>query len=269
MDPDRSPDSTTHLRVYDAMDAQHAGGMRANRAFPTPEQDHLDPFVLFERFYIAPDQGFGTHPHRGFEIVSYMLDGGMAHADSMGHESVAREGDAMYIRTGSGMRHSELPAENKACSGLQLWVNLPREQKDRDPVFDEADAGALPTEEQGGATVTNVVGEGSPLDPVTDMTYRDVALQPDTGVDADPAPEATWTWTVPDGWTGYCYVVSGDGALSPDGSDDEPESVESGSVAIVEAGGTVDVTTTDGLRFVAVSGDPHGDPIRQRGPFVD
>jgi len=260
MDSDSSPDDSTSLRVYDAMDAQHAGGMRANRAFPTPEQDHLDPFVLFERFSIAPDQGFGTHPHRGFEIVSYMLEGGMAHADSMGHETVAREGDAMYIRTGSGMQHSELPAENEACSGLQLWVNLPRQQKDLDPAYDEADSVDLPTEVQDDATVTTVVGEGSPLDPVTDMTYRDVDLDADAG----------WTWTVPDGWTAYCYVVSGNGALSADGGgDDTAESLEPGSVAIVEDGGTVDVATTDGLRFVAVSGDPHGDPIRQRGPFVE
>lgn len=260
MDSDSSPNDSPRLHVYDAMDATHPGGMRANRAFPTPQQDHLDPFVLFERFHIAPDQGFGTHPHRGFEIVSYMLDGGMAHEDSMGHEHVAREGDAMHIRTGSGMQHSELPAENEACSGLQLWVNLPRKQKDLDPLYVDASADELPHEQVDGASITTVVGEGSPFDLVTDMTYLDVELD----------AECEWTWSVPDGWTGYLYVVSGDGVLSNDEPNEEPatHALDARSVAVVEGGGELGISTTDGIRFVAVSGEPHDEPIRQRGPFV-
>lgn len=240
------------------MDATHPGGMRANRVFPTPQQDHLDPFVLFERFSIAPDQGFGTHPHRGFEIVSYMLEGGMAHEDSMGHESVAREGDAMHVRTGSGMSHSELPAENEHCSGLQLWVNLPRKQKKLDPLYADADADELPQDRVDGATVTTVVGDGSPLDVVTDIEYLDAEIDAGSG----------WTWSVPDGWTGYLYVVSGNGALTSHEIEGE-RALERGSVAVTQDGGDFEVETTDGIRFVAVSGAPHGEPIRQRGPFVD
>nr|WP_242493345.1 pirin family protein [Haloarcula hispanica] len=87
---------------------RHGTGVNSNRAFPTDSYPYnLDPFVLFEQFYIDPDTGFPMHPHRGFEIVSYMIEGGMEHEDSLGVANTAYENDAMRITTGSGIRHSE------------------------------------------------------------------------------------------------------------------------------------------------------------------
>ncbi|MBO4249611.1 pirin family protein, partial [Halomicrobium sp. IBSBa] len=126
-----------------------------------------------EQFYIDPDTGFPMHPHRGFEIVSYMIEGGMEHEDSLGVANTAYENDAMRITTGSGIRHSEFPADGQACTGLQLWVNLPQAVKDADPDYVDATADMLPTEEQDGATVTTVVGEGSPISLYTPMEYLD------------------------------------------------------------------------------------------------
>jgi len=94
-------DSTGADPPRPAADVTHPGGMRAERVFPTDGQSHLDPFVVFERLYIEPSQGFETHPHRGFEIVSYVLDGEMEHEDSMGHASTAAAGDAMRSRPGA------------------------------------------------------------------------------------------------------------------------------------------------------------------------
>ena len=229
---------------------QHGTGVNSNRAFPTNNYPHnLDPFVLFERFYIEPDTGFPTHPHRGFEIVSYMLDGGMDHEDSLGVANTAREGEAMRITTGSGIEHAELPADGAACNGLQLWVNLPREEKDADPDYDDAEAEELPTEERDGATVTTVVGDGSPLDLRTPTEYLDVSV-------AD-----AWTWRMPDDWSGFLYGVAGEGTV--DGN-----AFAEGDVLPVTDGRDVDLRSEDGFRVVAVSGRPHGEPIRQRGPFV-
>ncbi len=232
-----------------AADVTHPGGMDADRVFPTGDRDHLDPFVLFERFHIGPNQGFPTHPHRGFEIVSYVLAGGMAHEDSMGHASTIQAGDAMAITTGSGMEHSELPADDAPCSGLQLWVDLPREHKDADPSYREASSERLPTGETGGATITTVVGEGSPLALRTEMTYRDVAVAGD------------WTWDVPDGRVGFCFAVAGEGNV-----DGEP--ITAGEFVTAEGPASSTLSTASDLRVVAVDGVPHGEPIRQRGPFV-
>lgn len=185
----------TGQSVRNAVDITHPGGIGVNRVMPTAVCDHLDPFVVFERFFIDSHWGFDTHPHRGFEIVSYMLEGGMAHDDSMGHSHVASAGDAMRIATRSGMRYSELPADDAACNGLRLWVNLPREKKDVDPSYQGADASAIPTVERDGATVTTVVDDGSPIDLHTPVEYHDGRVRD------------TWTWDFSESWNGFLYAI--------------------------------------------------------------
>jgi len=229
---------------------RHGTGVNSNRAFPTDSYPHnLDPFVLFERFYIDPDKGFPMHPHRGFEIVSYMIEGGMEHEDSLGVANTAYENDAMRITTGSGIRHSEFPADGQACTGLQLWVNLPQAEKDADPDYVDATADALPTEERDGATVTTVIGDGSPISLYTPMEYLDVSV-----TDA-------WTWSVPTEWSGFLYGVAGSGTV-------EGHSFTDGAVLPVTDARSVALRSDESLRVVAVSGRPHGEPIRQRGPYV-
>jgi len=229
---------------------RHGTGVNSNRAFPTEGHPAtLDPFVLFERFYIDPDTGFPMHPHKGFEIVSYMIEGGMEHADSLGVEHTAREDEAMRITTGGGIRHSEFPADGEACNGLQLWVNLPRDEKEADPDYVDASADELPTRDVDGATVTTVVGEGSPIELHTPMEYLDVRV------------DDAWTWTVPDGWAGFLYGVAGSGSVGGD-------AFEKGDVFTTREGGEFAAASDGGLRLVAVAGRPHGEPIRQQGPFV-
>ncbi|WP_225333311.1 pirin family protein [Halomicrobium urmianum] len=229
---------------------QHGTGVTSNRAFPTNSYpSSLDPFVLFERFYIEPGEGFPTHPHRGFEIVSYMLEGGMDHEDSLGVTNTAREGEVMRITAGAGIRHSEFPAGDEGCNGLQLWLNLPRDRKEVDPDYEDAAAAELPTEERDGATVTTVVGEGSPIALHTPTEYLDVAV------------DGAWTWSLPDGWSGFLYGVSGEGTA--DGA-----AFSEGDVLPVTDARSVEVRSDGDLRAVAVAGRPHGEPVRQRGPFV-
>ena len=254
------PDRADHAGPVPGGRVRHGTGVNAARAFPTEAHPtHRDPFVLFERFYIEPDTGFPMHPHRGFEIVSYMLEGGMDHEDSLGVAHTAREGEAMRITTGGGIRHSEFPADGGACNGLQLWVNLPREKKEIEAGYADADAADLPTAIEDGATVTTVVGEGSPLELHTRMEYLDARV------------DDAWTWTVPDGWTGFAFGV--DGAGTADG-----DRFETDDVLPVEDGRTVEFAADaagrdggggdTGFRVVCVAGEPHDEPIRQRGPYV-
>ncbi|MCU4926098.1 pirin family protein [Halobacteria archaeon AArc-dxtr1] len=236
--------------LHSAADVVHPGGMRADRLFPTDAQAHFDPFVVFEHFHIEPSQGFDTHPHRGFEIVSYMLDGEMAHADSMGHESVAGPGDAMRITTGSGMTHSELPAGEGGCSGLQLWINLPREAKSVEPSYQDASPADLPVTARDGATVRTVVGDGSPIELHTPVTYEDVDI------------DSSWRWEVPAEWNGFLFALSGSGAV-------DGRAIEAGEYVLAPADESLSVETDAGVRLVAVAGRPHDEAIRHRGPFVE
>lgn len=244
---------------------RHGTGVNATRAFPTEAHPaHRDPFVLFERFYIDPDTGFPMHPHRGFEIVSYILAGGMEHEDSLGVAHTAREGDAMRITTGGGIRHSEFPADGAACNGLQLWVNLPHDRKEADADYADASAADLPTAEEAGATVTTVIGEGSPLELHTPMTYLDARI------------DGVWTWSVPDGWTGFAFGVDGAGTVDGERLDVGDVLPVGGGRAVefdaVDAADAGDSDNPDGrnapFRVVCVAGEPHEEPIRQRGPYV-
>jgi len=255
------PDGSDRHGPISGGQVRHGTGVNSTRAFPTETHpSHRDPFVLFERFYIDPDEGFPMHPHRGFEIVSYMLDGGMEHEDSLGVSHTASEGDAMRITTGGGIRHSEFPADGGACNGLQLWVNLPRDRKEIEADYADAAAADLPTVTEDGATVTTVVGDGSPLELHTPMEYLDARV------------DDTWTWTVPEGWTGFAFGVAGAGTADGD-------RMEAGDVLPVEGGRSVafvpdDEPSPEGdgddgrFRVVCVAGDPHDEPIRQRGPYV-
>lgn len=244
---------------------RHGAGVRSTRAFPTNgHPENLDPFVLFERFYIDPDRGFPMHRHEGFEILSYMLDGGMDHEDSLGVTHTASEGETMRITAGRGIRHSEFAADGAACNGLQLWVNLPRAEKDADPDYVDATADELPTEELDGATVTTVVGDGSPVDLRTPMEYLDARV-----TDA-------WTWSIPEGWSGFLYGVAGRGSVAReaesrgvggDGTADG-DAFGEGDVLPVTDARDVELRSETTLRVVAVSGRPHEEPIRQRGPVV-
>ena len=248
-----SRDETTRGAVDGPVVGQtvrHGTGVNSNRAFPTDAyRSNLDPFVLFERFYIDPGEGFPMHPHRGFEIVSYMLDGGMEHADSLGVAHTASAGDAMRITAGSGIRHSEFPAGDAGCNGLQLWVNLPRAKKEIDADYADADAEELPTVEEGETTVTTVVGEGSPLGLQTPMEYLDVRV------------EGSWTWDGRDGWAGFVYGVSGEGTVDGGG-------FGQGDVLPMRETRPLELQSDEDLRVVVVSGRPHDEEIRHRGPFV-
>jgi hypothetical protein len=126
-------------------------------------------------------------------------------------------------------------------------VNLPREQKNIDPDYDDANADELPTAEQAGATVTTVVGEGSPLSLHVPAEYLDVRI------------DGEWTWTVPEGWNGFLFAVSGAGEIAG-------ETFEQGDVVIVHGGG--EVTVSGSVRLAAISGAQLGQPIQQRGPYV-
>ncbi|WP_049986926.1 pirin family protein [Halobellus rufus] len=248
---------------------RHGTGVHSTRAFPTSDYaSHLDPFVLFEQFYIDPDRGFPMHAHRGFEILSYMIDGGMAHEDSLGVSNTAYAGEAMRITAGCGVRHSEFPADGAACTGLQLWVNLPREDKEVEPSYADADADDLPTEDADGATVTTVVGDGSPLSLRTPMEYLDVVVD---GGGRGSAVDEGWTWSRPEDWAGFLYGVSGSGTVDCAGgrSADGAAFGEGDALPVAaDAVADVELRSDEGLRVVAVAGEPHDEPIRQRGPFV-
>ncbi len=247
--------------VVPTEEVPEGAGARVRRLMPSPRLPHLDPFVLFDHATVEPPAGFPAHPHRGFEIVTYMLEGAFAHWDSAGHEEIVTAGGSQRITAGRGIVHSEMPAGPGPARGLQLWINLPRALKDLPPDYQTVPASAIPEETRDGARIRHVVGGGSPVALHTAVSYRDVRLA------------GRFPCRVRGGWSGFAYVVEGvvreeaTGARVPAGHAlvfrGWPRETE--LVLSPDAG-------PDGAaspaRVVLICGRPHGEPIRLWGPYV-
>jgi len=164
------------MKLHNVTMVPEGDGVDVKRLFPLPKFMNFDPFVLFDHFDIAPGRGFPDHPHRGFEAITYMFDGGMNHKDNLGNESFVTAGGAQRFTAGSGLVHSEMPAENGKSMGIQLWINLPKNLKQIDPDYQQVNTDEFPVKKLDGGQVKILVGDGSPLKLKTEVIYQDVQL---------------------------------------------------------------------------------------------
>uniref|UniRef100_M3XU69 Pirin n=1 Tax=Mustela putorius furo TaxID=9669 RepID=M3XU69_MUSPF len=135
-------------------------GARVRRSTGRPELKDLDPFLLFDEFKGGRPGGFPDHPHRGFETVSYLLEGGsMAHEDFCGHVGQMNPGDLQWMTLGLGILQAENPCAKEQAQGLQLWVNLQSSEKVVEPQSQELKSKEIPKPRQDGVTVAVISGE--------------------------------------------------------------------------------------------------------------
>jgi redox-sensitive bicupin YhaK (pirin superfamily) len=237
-------------------------GVRLRRSIATQALDHLDPFFLFDHFgsedagdYIA---GFPMHPHRGIETVTYMLDGSVAHRDSLGNSGVIGAGDVQWMTAGSGILHEEMPRVGpRRLDGFQIWVNLPRALKMTAPRYQDVPADRIPELlRPDGGRVRVVAGEvdgvvGAVREIFAGPTYLDVAL-PAGGRFDQPIPR---------GHTGLLYVYQGEVTVGG-------RPVPSPRLAILADGDLVRVQASAPARFLLLSAQPLEEPYVRYGPFV-
>ncbi len=228
----------------------------------------LDPFLMLDAFrsddpnsYIA---GFPSHPHRGFETVTYLLNGRMRHKDNAGNEGVIEPGGIQWMTAGRGIVHSEMPEQQDGLlEGFQLWINLPASDKMTQPGYQEFSDIEIPTETRPGTTVkviTGRTGEGTvgPVEqPLTDPLYLDVTLQANTDFSESIAAEHN----------AFIYVINGELRLSDDNAN--PVNLGRDQLGILGKGDAVDLTSLDdGARFLLIAGKPLNEPVVRAGPFV-
>src|SRR6195256_2137766 len=156
------------VRVVRGMPTSDGAGVKLRRVIGQPELPELDPFLLLDEFGTdAPDDyiaGFPEHPHRGFETVTYMLDGRMRHKDNHGHEGVLVPGSVQWMTAGRGIVHSEMPEQQEGrMRGFQLWINLPARDKMTEPKYQEYGPEVIPVAQAGqgvnkGVTVKVIAG---------------------------------------------------------------------------------------------------------------
>ncbi len=240
----------------EAVAMAEGAGARVHRVFPTGGLQHVDPFVLLDEFTVDPSAGFPDHPHGGFEAVTYMLKGAFRHRDDLGNDETVSAGGVQWFTAGRGIVHAELPGGDEVSHGLQLWVNLPRRLKETEPAYRAAGAEDIPEAQEGGVWTRTVIGDGSPVKLHTQVRYVDVILRPEAA-----GVELAYAEQISSGWYGLAYVLEGEIVLSG-------RAVTRGRAAIFGGGGELEVTAEQYARFVVIAGEPHGEPIRQRGSFV-
>lgn len=227
-------------------------GVDVKRLFPLREFMNFDPFVMWDHFNIGPGRGFPDHPHRGFEAITYMFDGGMNHKDNLGNESYVTAGGAQRFTAGSGMVHSEMPADVGDSNGIQLWINLPLKLKQIEPGYQQVEADEFPIKKLSGGEVKIIVGEDSPLKLKTEVIYQHINLN----------ELADYSLSLQEGMRGVVYVIRG--SVSANGID-----VTSDQALLVEDVTEIKFKAVENSEFMVCMGIPHGEPIYQHGPFVD
>jgi redox-sensitive bicupin YhaK (pirin superfamily) len=265
------------VKVVTAARQLEGNGFVVRRPFPGVDLALADPFVLLDHMggpeTLAPGEAKGTswHPHRGFETVTYLLDGQFRHTDSHGGGGVLAGGDTQWMTAGSGILHIEEPtdellADGGVLQGVQLWVNLPRKAKLLDPRYQDIrghDA-VLLTGDDGAALVRVIAGElaghRGPGSTYTPITYAHVTLPPGTRL-ATPWPE---------NFNALVYALAGNGFVGPD-----RRPLAEGQLAVLGAGDALSLEAAPaqpsyahGWELLLLGGQPIREPVARYGPFV-
>ena len=236
-------------------------GVKLKRFIGTNEISFLDPFLLLDEFknedpkaYMA---GFPSHPHRGFETVSYMIEGRMRHGDSRGNKGLLTAGSAQWMTAAKGIIHSEMPEmENGMLWGYQLWVNLPAREKMRKPRYQDLAPERITMTTVGDASARLVAGEiGGAKGPVVDIATAplmvDLALK-----------KGGLELPIPASYNAFVYVIEGAARFG------SSRPVPRGQLVVLGPGDVLRASTDDAARFLLFAGKPIGEPIARRGPFV-
>ena len=247
-------------QIVEGVKTTDGAGVNLTRIIGSPELNMLDPFLLLDEFgsdnpddYIA---GFPPHPHRGFETITYMLNGKWQHKDSAGNEGKLGEGSVQWMTAGRGIVHSEMPIQTDGLArGFQLWLNLPKEKKMIEPAYQDIESEQIPIVKEKAGTVKvisgNFHGTVGPGQSHTPVLILDIQLLENSEL----------TIPLTDGWNVFSFIYEGDVFAG--------QKLSKGQLAVYEKDGDVDFKTKDnkaGIFFVA--GEPLNEPVARGGPFV-
>jgi hypothetical protein len=259
------PEVREIARTTPGMPATDGAGVRMTRIIGTPELDLLDPFLLLDCFESDQPQdyigGFPSHPHRGFETVTYLLAGRMRHKDNAGNEGVIEPGGVQWMTAGRGIVHSEMPEqEDGLLRGFQLWVNLPARAKMTAPGYQEYPPSGVPLEEREDGTRVRVIAGATSQG--TEGVVRNDWVRP-TYLDVTLPAGSEFEQQVGAGDSTFLFTIEGELAVGT-----RRDALKSRTLGILGRGDTVKVSSAGGARFLLVSAQPLREPVARGGPFV-
>ncbi|MEQ1505899.1 MAG: pirin family protein [Myxococcota bacterium] len=262
--------------VVTAHQQTEGGGFVVRRPFPTRGLDHLDPLLMLDEMgpvTYGPGEAIGApdHPHRGFETVTYLLEGELEHADSAGHAGSLSAGDVQWMTAGAGIVHREMPsrrvqAEGGTVHGFQLWVNLPKADKGTAPRYQEISARSIPSAStpDGRASVKVLAGEALGVSAViatrTPIVVHHWRLQPGAAVTTPIPADHTLAVYVFAGTVTVAGTAVGRGQLAVLGAGD--------AVSLAAPSGATEEAQSEEAQCLVLGGRPLREPIAWGGPFV-
>lgn len=254
-------------QIIPALETSDGAGVRIKRSIGQQQNIRLDPFLMLDEFgsadaadYIA---GFPSHPHRGFETVTYMIEGHMLHEDHLGNRGELRNGGVQWMTAGRGIIHSEMPQQEEGVMrGFQLWLNLPAAEKMTEAGYRDIQPEDIPEITLEGAKVKLIAGsveidgkphEGAVAGGSTQPIYADIHL----------APKGRLTLPVPEGHNAMLYLYEGTASVGESSLQRSAANIltDTGDQIALNAGGA-------GARLLLIAGRPIGEPVVQYGPFV-
>jgi redox-sensitive bicupin YhaK (pirin superfamily) len=255
---------TTIKQIVNGMPASDGAGVKLKRVLGQPLLKRLDPFLMLDEFgseeaqdYIA---GFPQHPHRGFQTVTYMLNGKMGHKDSVGNTGIIEDGGLQWMNAGKGIIHEEMPQQTSGkMRGFQLWVNLPADQKMSKPGYQDIPSADVPELHfDNGNLVRVLAGEFEAVKgAVTTQAVKPLFL------DVHMTSEGNQSIDLSQDHNGFIYVYEGELSVAD-------KKLSKGQLGVLDIDGklAVENNNENEARFIVVTGKPINEPVVQYGPFV-
>ena len=252
-------------RVIASMPASDGAGVKLRRSLGASQFARHDPFLMLDEFFSDDPNdylaGFPAHPHRGFETVTYMLDGHMQHKDNHGNTGDLGPGDVQWMSAARGIVHSEMPQQTEGrMRGFQLWLNLPAKEKMKPAAYRDIPSSAIPVIRDGTVAVKVMAGTyGDTTGPIhggsTDPYYFDVHLE----------PRAVFEAPLPGGHNAFVYVYEGEVLV---GEERKPLADRSAGLLSTGEDAVRLEARAEAARVLVLAGKPLREPIVQYGPFV-
>ena len=250
-------------KVIEPISASDGAGVKLKRSIGV-EPNYFDPFLMLDEFgsensedYIA---GFPPHPHRGIETVTYMLAGDFEHKDSTGGQGRMTAGDVQWMKTGSGIIHSEMPAMKEGkLHGFQLWINMPASMKMDKPEYHYIDADKMSVHKDSDKQIKVIAGkfqkaEGPIKKHNVEPFYFDVELKKDK----------EFNFEIPSSHNSFIYLIAGEIKIG----EKKHDKVKDSTLILLTNGEKLKVTALTKAKFLLISGKPIGEQIARGGPFV-
>ena len=255
--------------VIESVAASDGAGVKLRRSLGSSRDLRIDPFLLLDEFYSDDPNdylaGFPSHPHRGFETVTYMLDGHMRHEDSFGNRGDLGPGDVQWMTAAHGIIHSEMPQQTEGrMRGFQLWINLPAREKLKPAGYRDIPAREIPLAAlDGGGQARVIAGTLTQGAVETTGPMQGLSTEP-MYFDLRLPPGATTSVPVPAGHNAFLYAYEGEALV---GDDSRP--LPNRAAGLLTPGEVVRIAALDrGAQLLLIAGRPIGEPIVQYGPFV-